>query len=82
MAGKLTDQQKNRIAQLHNEDGITQSRIADFYGVSQGTISNVLKEKRWEAELAKRDQMMVHAMSLGVEAHLNQKEAERYLLED
>ena len=63
----LTNEQKNRVAQLAS-DGFSQSKIAELYDVSQGTISNALKEKRYEAEIARRDQMMQNAMQYGVEA--------------
>ena len=48
----LTEAQKNRIWQLSEEDGFSQSKIAPLYDVSQSTIHNVLKEKRHEAEIA------------------------------
>ena len=41
----LTEKQKERIFQLSEIDGFPQKKIADLYGVSQGTISNALKEK-------------------------------------
>lgn len=63
----LTNKQKNRIAELA-DDGFSQSKIANLYDVSQGTISNVLKEKRYEAEISSRDQMIQNAMQYGVEA--------------
>ncbi len=63
----LTNDQKNRIAELA-ADGFSQSKIANLYDVSQGTISNALKEKRYEAEINRRDQMMQNAMQYGVEA--------------
>lgn len=63
----LTNDQKNRIAELAS-DGFSQAKIANLYDVSQGTISNALKEKRYEAEISRRDQMMQNAMQYGVEA--------------
>lgn len=47
----LTEHQKERIAQL-KKDGFSQTKIAALYGVSQGTISNALKEQAHKEELA------------------------------
>ncbi len=63
----LTNGQKNRIAEL-SADGFSQAKIAKLYDVSQGTISNALKEKRYEAEINRRDQMIENAATRGVEA--------------
>ncbi len=63
----LTNDQNTRIAALA-ADGFSQAKIAGLYDVSQGTISNALKEKRYEAEISRRDQMMQNAMQYGVEA--------------
>ena len=63
----LNNDQKNRIMQLAS-DGFSQTKIADLYEVSQGTISNVIKMKKYENEIVKHDQMMANAMARGVEA--------------
>ena len=47
----LTETQKERISQL-KKDGFSQTKIANFYGVSQGTISNVLKDQAHKEEIA------------------------------
>lgn len=41
----LNDNQKRRIFQL-KKDGFTQQKIADLFGVSQSTVSNVLKQQQ------------------------------------
>ncbi|EDY32085.1 helix-turn-helix domain-containing protein [[Ruminococcus] lactaris] len=64
----LTEAQKNRIWQLSEEDGFSQSKIAPLYDVSQSTIHNVLKEKRHEAEIAELKNQMQNAMARGVQA--------------
>ena len=47
----LSEDQRRRIHQLCDEDHFSQSKVAQLYGVSQGTISNVLKEERYKAPL-------------------------------
>ena len=69
----LNDDQKDRIAQLFS-DGFSQTKIAALYEVSQGTISNALKEKRYEAEIVRRDNMIQNAMERGVLAAIENGE--------
>lgn len=64
----LTDKQKDRIYQLSTEDGFSQSKIAALYDVSQGTISNVLKDKRHESEINAYRRQQTVAMAMGVKA--------------
>ena len=64
----LTNKQKDRIYQLNTEDGFSQSKLASLYDVSQGTISNALKDKRHEAETAELKRAMENAMAKGVQA--------------
>lgn len=66
----LTNKQKDRIFELAN-DGFSQTKIANLYDVSQGTISNALKEKRYEREIQHKDQMIQNAMNYGAEAAYN-----------
>lgn len=64
----LTETQKNRIYQLSEEDGFSQTKLAQLYDVSQATIHNALKDKRHEAEIAKLKGVMQNAMARGVQA--------------
>ena len=64
----LTETQKNRIYQLSEEDGFSQTKLAQLYDVSQATIHNALKDKRHEAEIAKLNSVMQNAMARGVQA--------------
>lgn len=73
MASKsLTNNQRDRIYQLATEDGFSQSKLAGLYDVSQATISNIIKEKRHEAEVAELKQAMANAMAKGVEAVMHE----------
>lgn len=63
----LTETQKERISQL-KKDGFSQTKIANFYGVSQGTISNVLKDQAHKEEIAMYQQQQRDAMAMGVAA--------------
>lgn len=63
----LTDDQKNRIAQL-NADGFSQKKIAALYEVAQGTISNALKDKRHDAEVTKLKGAINNAAARGFQA--------------
>lgn len=64
----LTETQKNRIYQLSEEDGFSQTKLAQLYDVSQATIHNALKDKRHEAEIAQLKGAMQNAMARGVQA--------------
>lgn len=68
----LTNNQRNRIFQLVTEDGFSQSKLAALYDVSQATISNILKDKRHEAEVAELKHAMTNAMAKGVQAVINE----------
>ena len=47
---KITEEQRKSILKLYN-NGSTQQQIAEIFGYSQGTISNVIrKEKRKRGE--------------------------------
>lgn len=69
----LTDAQKSRIDDLRN-DGFSQSKIADLYGVSQGTISNALKEISHQKEIRSYQEREERAMARGVQAALEDRE--------
>ena len=60
----LTDSQKERIYQL-KKDGFSQTKIAELYGVSQGTISNDQSHKE---EISMYKQQQTNAMAMGVAA--------------
>lgn len=62
----LTPQQEYRAYQLCTEDGIPQNKVASLYGVSQGTISNVVKEKRHEQEVAGLQGFIKNAAAYGI----------------
>lgn len=62
----LTPQQEYRAYQLCTEDGIPQNKVASLYGVSQGTISNVVKEKRHEQEVAGLQGFIKNAAEYGI----------------
>lgn len=64
----FSEDQRRRIHQLCDEDHFSQSKVAQLYGVSQGTISNVLKEERYKAEIRHRDDMLEHGFTRGVQA--------------
>ena len=70
----LTNKQKERIYQLSTEDGFSQSKLANLYDVSQGTISNALKDKRHEAELNELKKQQTVAMAMAVKAVIKEKE--------
>lgn len=70
----LTSNQKDRIYQLYTEDGFSQAKLADLYDVSQGTISNVLKDKRHETEINEYKLQQTAAMAIGVSAAVNENE--------
>lgn len=63
----LTDSQKERIYQL-KKDGFSQTKIAELYGVSQGTISNALKDQFHKEEISMYKQQQTNAMAMGVAA--------------
>lgn len=44
----LEDRQRERIYQLCVEDNISQVKVAQLYGVSQATISNIVREQRYK----------------------------------
>lgn len=46
-ATKLSEDQVLKIRILYNIDGISQSKIAKIYGVSQTQISRIILNKRW-----------------------------------
>lgn len=69
----LTNKQKNRIYELSTEDGFSQKKLAGLYDVSQGTISNVLKDKRHEAEINELKMQQTAAMAMGVKSALQEK---------
>lgn len=69
----LTNKQKDRIYQLSIEDGFSQSKLANLFDVSQGTISNALKDKRHEAEINELKLQQTAAMAMGVKAALEKK---------
>ena len=48
----LSEADRDRIYQLCEEDSHPQKKVAAFYGVSQSTISNTLRDKRYEAQIA------------------------------
>ncbi|MCH5204716.1 MAG: helix-turn-helix transcriptional regulator [Oscillospiraceae bacterium] len=57
----LTEQEKKRAYELCEIDGKSQKKVADFYGVSQSTISNIIKEQRYIHKIDKLDQVIQSA---------------------
>lgn len=47
---KLSETDRRRACDLL-KDGHTQAKVADFYGVSQSTISSIAKESRYRDEI-------------------------------
>lgn len=70
----LTEQEKERIYELCEIDGKSQKKVADFYGVSQSTISNIIKEQRYLRELDKCKQTIQKAVSYGVQRAIEDRE--------
>jgi len=46
-SAKLTDEKVREIRRAYAADGVTQQALADRYGVSQITISDVVRRKKW-----------------------------------
>lgn len=64
----LNPRDQYRAYQLCTEDGLAQSKVASLYGVSQGTISNVVKEKRHEQEVAGLQNFIQNAARYGIQS--------------
>ena len=64
----LTPQQEYRAYQLCVEDKLPQSKVASLYGVSQGTISNLVKEKKHEQEVAGYQEFIKNAAKYGIKS--------------
>lgn len=62
----LNPKQEYRAYQLHYEDGFSQTKVASLYGVSQGTISNVLKKKYEEKKESGDEGFKNNAAKYGV----------------
>ncbi|MDE5767806.1 MAG: hypothetical protein K2H82_00255 [Oscillospiraceae bacterium] len=69
----LTEHQKDRVYQLCVEDGISQSKVAAMYEVSQSTVSNAIKDKRHEAEVAQLQKNIQNAAAYGVKAAVEER---------
>lgn len=63
----LTEHEKETAYMLCVDEGHSQKKVADFYGVSQSTISNAIKERRFLREIEKRDLAMQNAANYGVQ---------------
>lgn len=66
----LDDHQMDMIYQLCEKDGMPQSKVAALYDVSQGTVSNALRQKRHEAEIAQLQDTLERGFTRGVQAAL------------
>lgn len=64
----LDDHQMDMIYQLCKKDGMPQSKVAALYDVSQGTVSNALRQKRHEAEIARLQDTLERGFTHGVKA--------------
>lgn len=71
MAKKLSDDDRERIYQLC-QDGHKQKKVADFYGVSQGTISQIVKEQGYKAEIKRRDAFISEATNKGIQSAIEE----------
>ena len=69
----LSDKDKERIYQLYTEDQKPQKKIADFYDVSQSTISQVIKTKSFEKEIEQRDKFIQSAAIEGIKSAVSKK---------
>ena len=69
---KLSQRDKEEIYHLAC-NGHKQKKLADFYDVSQGTISNVIKEERYREALRQKDALLSRGLALGVEAAIHEK---------
>lgn len=49
-SAKLTDEQADNIRRLHNS-GVAQTEIAKMYGVSQGTVWNIVNGRRYRRDV-------------------------------
>ncbi|MEG1502297.1 MAG: hypothetical protein RR370_02800 [Synergistaceae bacterium] len=67
----LSESQKNRVYQLYKDDNFSQSKLADLFDVSQGTVSRVIKDKTYEAQIEHQQQMMENAMAKGVQSEIS-----------
>lgn len=63
----LSDSQKQRIYQL-KKDGFPQRKIAELYEVSQGTISNAIRDQAHKEEIEMYRRQQENAMIRGVTA--------------
>lgn len=61
----LSESQKNRIYELATIDNFSQTKLANLYDVSQGTISRILKDKSYEQEIKKREDIIKYAATEG-----------------
>ena len=69
----LSNNDKERIYQLYTEDKKSQKKIADFYDVSQGTISQVIKTKSFEKEIEQRDKFIQSAAIEGIKSAVSER---------
>jgi len=44
---KLTERQVREIRRLHSEEKISQIRLSERFGVSNGQINKIVKRTRW-----------------------------------
>ena len=65
---KLTKKDKKRIYQLLDEDNFPQKKVAELYGISQGTVSSVKKEMAYETKIRNLENQQENAMVRGVQA--------------
>ena len=69
MAKSVFDEaQRQRIQQLCDVDHFSQSKVAQLYDVSQGTISNVLKEERLKSEIKRQNEVIRSGFVYGVKS--------------
>ena len=63
---KLSPRDKEELYQLAR-NGHKQTKLAVLYGVSQGTISNAIKEQRYKEALQQKDELLAQGLAYGVE---------------
>ncbi len=64
----LSDHQMKMVYQLCDKDGISQAKVAQLYDVSQGTISNALKEMRFLDNINQLNTTLENGFTRGVQA--------------
>jgi len=80
---KLKKKDKDLIYKLYKEENFPQKNLAQLYDTSQSTISNVIKQKRYEENVKELKDIIIKAAEKGFEDAAKEKlEKSKNLLED